>query len=85
MECVEKARERAGVVEERLVREERVLEERDEAYRKVLVQLGQDTAISEEQSRLVARQRHRVSDLRKVHSKCTEQLRDWSVTPFCKV
>ena len=69
MECVEKAREKGGEVEEKLVREERVLEERDEAYRKVLVQLGQDTAISEEQRRLVARQRHRVSDLRKVHSK----------------
>lgn len=68
MECVEGARVRGQEMEERLGREERVLEEREEAYRKVLVQLGQDTAISEEQSRLVARQRHRVTDLRKVQA-----------------
>ena len=70
MRCVEVARERRREVEERLAREERVLEEREEAYRKLLVQLGQDTAISEEHSRLVARQRQRVADLRKVGALC---------------
>ena len=66
MQCVNEARDRARQVEERLAREERALEEREEAYGKVLIQLGQDTAISQEHSRLVARQRERVADLRKV-------------------
>ena len=71
MECVSGAKERAGQVEERLVREERVLEEREEAYGKLLVQLGQDTAISQEHGRLVARQRERVSHLKEVGTYCT--------------
>lgn len=60
------ARNRARQMEEKLVREERVLEEREEAYEKLLVQLGQDTAISQEHSRLVARQRERVRHLKEV-------------------
>lgn len=67
MKCVERARERSRELEEKQAREERVLEEREDAYKKVLVQLGQDTAISEEQSRLVTRQTQRVSELQKVH------------------
>lgn len=66
MECVNGARNRAQQMEEKLVREERVLEEREEAYEKLLVQLGQDTAISQEHSRLVARQRERVRHLKEV-------------------
>ena len=61
------ARDKARQVEEKLAREERVLGEREEAYGKLLVQLGQDTAISQEHNRLVARQRQRVVDLRKVY------------------
>ena len=64
---MERARERGQEVEDRLAREERVLDEREVAYGKLLTQLGQDTAISEEHSRLVARQRQRVTDLRKVN------------------
>lgn len=60
------AEDRVRQVEERLVREERVLDEREEAYGKLLVQLGQDTAISQEHSRLVARQRQRVRHLKEV-------------------
>ena len=66
MECVNGAKERACLIEERLGREERVLEEKEEAYSKLLVQLGQDMAISQEHGRLVARQRERIGHLRKV-------------------
>ena len=66
MRCVSGARDRVQQIEERLGRERRVLEEREEAYTKLLVQLGQDTAISQEHSRLMARQEQRVRHLRKV-------------------
>lgn len=66
MQCVSNAREKTHQVNERLSREERVLEEKEEAYSKVLIQLGQDTAISQEHSRLVARQKQRVTELKKV-------------------
>ena len=60
------ARDRVQQIEERLGRERRVLEERVEAYTKLLVQLGQDTAISQEHSRLLTRQEQRVRRLKEV-------------------
>ena len=47
--------------------EERVLEEREEAYSKLLVQLGQDMAISQEHGKLLARQRDTIQHLREVY------------------
>ena len=66
MQCVSGARDRVQQIEERLGRERRVLEEREEAYAKLLVQLGQDTAISQEHSRLVTKQEQRVRHLKEV-------------------
>ena len=67
IQCVNRAQDKARQMEEKLGREERVLEEREEAYSKMLIQLGQDTAIAQEHSRLVTRQKQRVNELRNVN------------------
>ena len=66
MACVQRARDRVRQLEDRLVREGRALEERREAYSKLLVQLGQDTAISQEHDRLITKQNRRITHLHKV-------------------
>ena len=62
------ARERAEALERKVGRERVVLGEKSEACEQLLVQVGQDTAISQEHSKLAAKQRSRIAHLRKVSS-----------------
>ena len=48
-----------------------VLREKGEACTKLLVQIGQDTAISCQHSKLVAKQKERIAHLKKVQSGCS--------------
>lgn len=68
MVTVSRARTQAATLEERIIKEEVVLTEKKEACLKLLTQVGQDTAILEQHSRLLTKQRERISHLRKVRS-----------------
>ena len=58
--------EKASSLQERISRETVVLGEKSEACIKLLVQIGQDTAISSQHSKLVAKQKERIAHLKKV-------------------
>ena len=66
LSCIERATSRINVLQERIKRESIVLEEKSEACVKLLVQIGQDTAISHEHNKLVKKQRERITHLKKV-------------------
>ena len=68
LKCVRQARERAEALERKVGRERVVLEEKCEVCEQLLVQVGQDTAISQEHSKLASKQRSRIAHLRKVSS-----------------
>ena len=68
LKCVRQARERAEALERKVGRERVVLGEKSEACEQLLVQVGQDTAISQEHSKLAAKQRSKIAHLRKVSS-----------------
>ena len=53
-------------LQERIKREEVVLTEKSEACLKLLVQIGQDTAILKQHSQLLAKQKDRIAHLKKV-------------------
>ena len=64
--CIEKATSRINVLQERVKRESVVLDEKCEACVKLLVQIGQDTAISHQHTKLVTKQKERITHLKKV-------------------
>ena len=64
--CVSTASARAKTLQERIKREEVVLTEKSEACLKLLVQIGQDTAILKQHSQLLAKQKDRIAHLKKV-------------------
>ena len=64
--CIERATSRIAVLQERIKRESIVLDEKCEACVKLLVQIGQDTAISHQHNKLVSKQRERIVHLKKV-------------------
>ena len=66
LSCHTHAVEKASCLEERIHRETVVLGEKSEACIKLLVQIGQDTAISSQHSKLVAKQKERIAHLMKV-------------------
>lgn len=66
LNCLEQAMRKADSLRERIQREEVVLGEKGEACIKLLVQIGQDTAISCQHSKLVAKQKERIAHLKKV-------------------
>ena len=66
VECVRTAQTRARGLEERVGKEEIILTEKSEACAKLLVQIGQDTAIMKQHSRLLGRQKERIAHLKKV-------------------
>ncbi len=67
LSCLEQAMERVSSLEEKMRRETTVLGEKGEACMKLLVQIGQDTAISGQHSKLVSKQKERISHLKKVN------------------
>lgn len=66
LNCLEHAMKKASCLQEKIKREEVVLGEKGEACIKLLVQIGQDTAISCQHSKLVAKQKERIAHLKKV-------------------
>lgn len=66
LRCLDRATERVCVLGDRIRREEVVLREKGEACDKLLVQIGQDTTISLQHRKLVAKQRERIAHLKKV-------------------
>ncbi len=66
MVTVRQARSQAASLEERIVKEEVILTEKREACLKLLTQVGQDTAILEQHTRLLTKQRERIAHLKKV-------------------
>ena len=67
---VRQAREKVEALERKVGKERVVLGEKSEACEQLLVQVGQDTAISQEHSKLAAKQRSRITHLRRVS--CSE-------------
>ena len=63
---VRQAREKGEALECKVGKERVVLGEKSEACEQLLVQVGQDTAISQEHSKLAAKQRSRIAHLRRV-------------------
>ena len=63
---VRQAREKGEALERKVGKERVVLGEKSEACEQLLVQVGQDTAISQEHSKLAAKQRSRIAHLRRV-------------------
>ena len=66
LSCLEEAMKKAGCLQDKIKREGVVLGEKSEACTKLLVQIGQDTAISCQHSKLVAKQKERITHLKKV-------------------
>ncbi|KAL5499629.1 hypothetical protein EMCRGX_G011081 [Ephydatia muelleri] len=66
LECVGTAIAKVGSLEERVNREKMVLEEKSTACAKLLSQIGQDTAILKEHTKLLERQMTRIAHLNKV-------------------
>ena len=66
LSCLQLATEKVSCLIERVRREEVVLAEKSEACIKLLVQIGQDTAISCQHNKLVTKQRERIAHLKKV-------------------
>lgn len=66
LDCLYFAMDRANSLRERIQHEEVVLGEKREACVKLLTQIGQDTAISRQHSRLVVKQREKILHLEKV-------------------
>ena len=64
---VQKATSKISTLQERIKRESVVLDEKSKACVKLLVQIGQDTAISQQHNKLVTKQRDRISHLKKVN------------------
>ena len=64
--CIEKATNKITTLQERIKRESIVLDEKSQACVKLLVQIGQDTAISHQHNKLVTKQRERIIHLKKV-------------------
>ncbi len=64
--CLHRATERVASLREKIKREEVVLTEKKEACIKLLTQIGQDTAISRQHSKLVTKERERIVHLKKV-------------------
>ena len=64
--CIEKATSKITTLQERIKRESIVLDEKCQACVKLLVQIGQDTAISHQHNKLVTKQRERIVHLKKV-------------------
>ena len=64
--CIEKATNKITPLQERIKRESIVLDEKSQACVKLLVQIGQDTAISHQHNKLVTKQRERITHLKKV-------------------
>ena len=64
--CIEKATTKIATLQERIKRESVVLDEKRQACVKLLVQIGQDTTISHQHNKLVAKQRERIIHLKKV-------------------
>jgi len=67
LECVSVAEGQYNNLVERVGREETLLGEKTEACLKLLVQIGQDTAILKQHSRLLTKQKERITHLRKVY------------------
>ena len=67
---VRQAREKVEALERKVGKERVVLGEKSEACEQLLVQVGQDTAISQEHSKLAAKQRSRITHLQRVS--CSE-------------
>lgn len=66
LSCIEKATTQANTLQERIKRESIVLDEKCEACVKLLIQIGQDTAISHQHNKLVTKQREKIIHLKKV-------------------
>lgn len=66
LRCFSHAMEQVSSLQERTRRETVVLGEKSEACNKLLIQIGQDTAISCQHSKLVAKQKERIAHLKKV-------------------
>ena len=64
--CIERANSQINILQGRIKRESIVLDEKCEACVKLLVQIGQDTAISHQHTKLVTKQRERITHLKKV-------------------
>ena len=63
---VRQAREKGEALERKVGKERVVLGEKSEVCEQLLIQVGQDTAISQEHSKLAAKQRSRIAHLRRV-------------------
>ena len=66
LSCVERASSQVSALQDKIKRESVILEEKRDACVKLLVQIGQDTAISHQHNKLVTRQRERIAHLKKV-------------------
>ena len=66
LDCLVFAKERASKLCDRIQHEKVILGEKSEACVKLLNLIGQDTAISTQHSRLVVKQKERISHLKKV-------------------
>ena len=64
--CIEQATNKITTLQEKIKRESIVLDEKCRACIKLLVQIGQDTAISHQHNKLVTKQRERIVHLKKV-------------------
>lgn len=69
LSCLSSAMERASKLHDRIQHEKVILGEKSEACVKLLNLIGQDTAISRQHSRLVVKQKERISYLKKVRKK----------------
>lgn len=72
-------------LEERIRRETIVLGEKSEACIKLLVQIGQDTAISSQHSKLVAKQKERIAHLKKVGEYANAGVGQWPDTAMYRI
>ena len=66
LKCVDKAIEKINCLQDKIKRETIVLEEKSIACTKLLVQIGQDTAISRQLNKLLSKQTNRITHLQKV-------------------
>ena len=69
LSCLSSAMERATKLHDRIQHEKVILAEKSEACVKLLTLIGQDTAISRQYSRLVVKQKERISHLKKVRER----------------
>lgn len=66
LECVSIASDRVEALQDKITKEQVIYTEKKEACSKLLIQIGQDTAILKQHSQLLSKQGGRVTHLKKV-------------------